>query len=327
MAYNIPLKLVLPYPSIFQFYEGLNEKLFTELTGENLNRAGAQLLANLQSILEDMQKIRDYAVPPDPDNPDPNADPPPSFATEEEAKGLETKIKIISPFTLGVVLKEVLSGESDSSVLEGAFATLEGLVNNTDDKKIISGGILKQYLQYVFGNWENGNTNNPVAEDLVNLITSVMKKYLDDNRYPSMDEGYNLTIPGWIKAAKVYRAVYNDYGEYFPTSDTSEVGDIIARSTDPYTEDYVKAKQGDLVIGVHTNPEKAYLIGDPEGSVPIALAGRVDVNVIEPVKLGDKITASHIAGKGRVAKDGEQIVGTVVQLYPDKTRAKILVNH
>lgn len=326
MAYNIPPKFVLPYPSIFQFYEGLNEKLFTELTGENLNRAGAQLLANLQSMLEDMQKLRDYAVPSDPDDPNPNTDPPPSFATEEEAKSLEAKSKIISPFTLGVVLEEVLSDESGSSILEGAFATKEGLISNTDNNKIVSGGVLKQYLRYVFDNWDNGSTDNPVARDLVNLITSVIKKYLADNRYPSMDEGYNLTVPGWVKA-KVYHAPYNDYGEYFPSSDTSEVGDIIARSTDPYIEDYVKAKQGDLIIGVHTNPEKAYLIGDPEGGVPIALTGRVDVNVIEPVQLGDKITASHIAGKGRIAKDGEQIVGTVVQLYPEKTRAKILVNH
>lgn len=322
MAYDIPLKLALPYPSIFQFYEGLNEKLFTELTGENLNRAGTQLLANLQSMLETMQKLRDYAVPSDPDSSNPNADPPPSFATEEEAKGLETKIKIISPFTLGVVLKDVFS---EGSILENASATLDGLINGTDDKKIISGAVLKQYLQHVFDNWDNGDTDNPVAEDLVNLIISVIKKYLDDNRYPSMDEGYNLTVPGWIKA-RVYDP-YNDYGEYFPSSDTSEVGDIIARSTDPYVEDYVKAKQGDLIVGVHTNPETAYLIGDPEGGVPIALTGRVDVNVIEPVKLGDKITASHIAGKGRVAKDGEQVVGTVVQLYPEKTKAKILVNH
>ena len=326
MAYDIPSKLVLPYPSIFQFYEGLNEKLFTELTGENLNRAGTQLLANLQSMLEVMQKLRDYAVPPDPDSSSPNADPPPSFASEAEAKELENKIKIISPFTLGVVLKDVLSSEAGSSILEGAFATLEDLTNSIDDKKIVSDGVLKQYLQHVFANWDNGDTDNPVAGDLINLITSVIKKYLADNRYPSMDEGYNLTIPGWVKA-KVYHPPYSDYGEYFPSSDSSEVGDIMARSTDPYIEDYVKAKQGDLIIGVHTNPEKAYLIGDPEGGVPIALAGRVDVNMIEPVKLGDKITASHIAGKGRVAKDGEQIVGTVVQLYPEKTRAKILVNH
>lgn len=45
-------KIQLPNESIFNFYEGSDPEQFTDLTGQNLNRAAKQLLAN-QGYLRD----------------------------------------------------------------------------------------------------------------------------------------------------------------------------------------------------------------------------------------------------------------------------------
>lgn len=107
-----------------------------------------------------------------------------------------------------------------------------------------------------------------------------------------------------ITGRKVYQAVYNDYAEFFPRGASTEPGDIIA--LDPYSsrEQYVKAKAGDRVVGVHTD-EFAHLIGgDPaaEGEdffsanlpkyIPVGLCGRCRVKALGAVHRGDYIVPS-----------------------------------
>ena len=115
---------------------------------------------------------------------------------------------------------------------------------------------------------------------------------------------------GALSATKVYNAVYNDYAEFFPRGEETEVGDIIALDMGSEDEKYVKATADSIVAGVHSG-EYAHIIGGdeaPEGEdfveyniskyIPISLAGRVHVKVIGPVKRGNYIIASNISGVG-----------------------------
>lgn len=134
----------------------------------------------------------------------------------------------------------------------------------------------------------------------------------------------NITATGNITGAKVYGAVYNDYAEFFPRGEETEIGDLVALDMNVAKEQYIKAIKGDKCLAIHTG-EYAHLIGGekaPNGEdyfeyniknyIPVALAGRVHVKVIGKVKKGDYIVASDIPGVGIVG-DKEYAVGYCVE--------------
>ena len=121
-----------------------------------------------------------------------------------------------------------------------------------------------------------------------------------------------LTCTGTFSATKVYNAVWNDYAEYFERGCETEPGDIIALDLDSDEERYVKAVDGDIVCGIHSD-SYGHIVGgdvlpdDFHGTVeefnenkyiPVGMVGRVMCKVVGPVKKGDSIYASDIPGVG-----------------------------
>lgn len=123
----------------------------------------------------------------------------------------------------------------------------------------------------------------------------------------------NLTSSGDFTATKVYNAVWNDYAEFFPRGEETEVGDFIALSLDNEEEVYVRAsKETSKAVGVHSNTF-GHLIGGetPENNenfveynlpkfIPVGLVGRCYAKIVGKVKKGDFIAISDIPGVGRV---------------------------
>lgn len=134
----------------------------------------------------------------------------------------------------------------------------------------------------------------------------------------------NITSSGTFTATKVYGAVWNDYAEFFPRGEETEVGDFVALSLDSEEEVYVKAsKETSKSVGVHSNTF-GHLIGgvQPENDedfveynlpkfIPVGLVGRCYAKVIGCVKKGDFIVISDIPGVGRAF---DKLVDSVIDI-------------
>ena len=134
----------------------------------------------------------------------------------------------------------------------------------------------------------------------------------------------NFTSEGTITGNKVYNAVWNDYAEFFPKGEETEVGDIIALDETSKKEQYIKAtNKSKLIVGVHSDTY-GHIIGG-EGSIedsmkthiPVGLTGRVYVNFIGNSILGEAVVPSNIPGVGtlfdKTINSDKQIIGYIVE--------------
>lgn len=141
--------------------------------------------------------------------------------------------------------------------------------------------------------------------------------YGTDSNYNAGNNTTNTAIratpDGYLYAARVYNAVYNDYAEYFPRGEETEPGDLIALDLSSKEELYVRARKGLPVVGVHSN-EYGHIIGGERDSkednlsfeeynlkhfIPVGLCGRCRVKTIGKILKGQKIVLSDIPGVGR----------------------------
>lgn len=141
----------------------------------------------------------------------------------------------------------------------------------------------------------------------------------------------SMDTNGYLTAVRVYNAVFNDYAEFFPRGEDTEVGDIIALDIDSENEQYIKANnKSKRVIGIHSE-EFGHIIGGEQPPdldidvlefnlkkyIPIGLAGRCKVKVIGKVEKGDYIVPSKISGIGKSYDEKidnkENIVGFLVE--------------
>lgn len=133
----------------------------------------------------------------------------------------------------------------------------------------------------------------------------------------------NLTVPGEIRATKVYNSVWNDYAEYFEKKDIEdqdfEPGDVIVSDGDKYLKS-TKAYQ-ETVIGVFSD-SFGHIVGgtgdqekDDKECIPVGLAGRVYVKVTGKVKNGQLLTSSDIPGVAMYAETYKPgtIIGKAVE--------------
>ena len=107
--------------------------------------------------------------------------------------------------------------------------------------------------------------------------------------------------------------MWNDYAEFFPRGEETDIGDFIALSLVEDEEKYVKAsKFTSKSVGVHSN-SYGHLIGGEQPKngedfveynvknyIPVGLCGRCLAKVIGKVKKGDFIVISDIPGVGKV---------------------------
>lgn len=106
---------------------------------------------------------------------------------------------------------------------------------------------------------------------------------------------------GYFYATRVYNAVWNDYAELFKCSEPIPAGRVAYMCGDGLVS---PCGDPQCAVGV-VSDQWGYLVGgvgdhDPEDHVAIGLAGRVPIEMIEEVSLGDMIAATE-DGRGRKA--------------------------
>lgn len=149
--------------------------------------------------------------------------------------------------------------------------------------------------------------------------------YMNDSTWVRTYGGKSFYAAGNISAGGVVaNAKWNDYAEYYEKGEPTEPGDIITVDLKSDKETYIKAVEGDIVIGVHSDTY-GYVVGGDEPDdmdqsiteyneknfIPIGLKGRVYVKVIGDFHKGDKIVPSKIPGVGRKMTDNDSILSLV----------------
>lgn len=140
-------------------------------------------------------------------------------------------------------------------------------------------------------------TRDKLADDVIELIGDAVK-YDKDNNVSIKNELYvkgSVSVDGTLTASKVYNSVFMDLAEaYEPAEDEIfNPGDIVQVNEDGKL---TRAKASSLfpIVGI-VSDEYAECFGASEeeiesaAKIPVGLIGKIHVNVIGPVKLGDKI--------------------------------------
>lgn len=159
------------------------------------------------------------------------------------------------------------------------------------------------------------NKNYPSDE----RIWSLLVKQSDLSNYLSLTGGTitgNLTVNGTITGTTVIGAVYNDYAEFFPRGEETEVGDIIMLDPNSTEEQYIKASTSistefPLIVGIHSEEYSHIIGGDlPENEnqdyyeynikkyIPVGLMGRCHVKIKGKAIKGAPVTISDTPGVG-----------------------------
>lgn len=123
---------------------------------------------------------------------------------------------------------------------------------------------------------------------------------------------------GYFYATRVYNAVYNDYAELFPCAEQIPVGHLAYSNKDglvcngkPKTAIGIVSDCYGHLLGGNGNP-------DDENFVPIAVAGRVPLEIDGDIEIGDLVAATS-NGRGKKANrftNQNKIIGKVVGADP-----------
>ncbi|MBI3421085.1 MAG: hypothetical protein HY006_03400, partial [Candidatus Sungbacteria bacterium] len=131
-------------------------------------------------------------------------------------------------------------------------------------------------------------------------------------------------------------SVNADYAERFPTDGSSTYGDIVVPGDEiVYQEDEFNGRRAIVqavksseayqgpVIGIVSNNYGDFTsagnnIDDADNAMPVALVGRVPVNVTDEggqIEVGDFITTSSSAGKGMKATEAGRVIGMALSSF------------
>lgn len=136
------------------------------------------------------------------------------------------------------------------------------------------------------------------------------------------DEAPSSTVvgkyDGYFYATRVYNAVYNDYAELFPCAKSISVGHLAYATEDGLT----CAGKPKTAVGIVSDCYGHLLGGegnpDDPNFVPIAVAGRVPLEIKGNIKIGDMVQATN-NGLGKRAHrftNRNKIIGKVVGFDP-----------
>lgn len=139
--------------------------------------------------------------------------------------------------------------------------------------------------------------------------------------YKSSDAPSSTTVgkyDGYFYATRVYNAVYNDYAELFPCAEQIPVGHLAYSDKDglvcngkPKTAIGIVSDCYGHLLGGEGNPD------DPN-FVPIAVAGRVPLEIKGNIKIGDMVQATNngLGKKAHRFTNRNKIIGKVVGSDP-----------
>jgi hypothetical protein len=178
------------------------------------------------------------------------------------------------------------------------------------------------WVQFRFVGMEDGSISSGVYE-LLNF--TVMSDTFTSGSGGAFASG-NIYSEKNIYAGS--NVLLGDLAEYFPVVGKAEKGDIISFVNGKRDLYSVSTKTNDKnIIGVYSsNP--TVTLNNPNSGVPIALQGRVPVNVTrEPFKKGDYLTSSNVPGKAMKATTSSFVIGRALEDYnADKKQVICLVN-
>ncbi len=121
----------------------------------------------------------------------------------------------------------------------------------------------------------------------------------------------DLTVSGTIDATGAsligtWQATYSDIAEFYEADKDYAPGTVVKIGGDKEITATNRAVDED-VFGV-VSSEPAYVLNSGKEGLylPVALIGRVPVRVVGPVKKGDRMVSSNVAGVARAIKDSEK---------------------
>lgn len=121
----------------------------------------------------------------------------------------------------------------------------------------------------------------------------------------------NLTVTGTIDGTGAtvigdWQATYSDIAECYEADKDYKPGTVVKIGGDKEITASDRAVDEDVFGVVSTQP--AYVLNAcREGDwLPVVLVGRVPVRVVGPVKKGERLVTSNIAGVARAVKDSEK---------------------
>ena len=197
------------------------------------------------------------------------------------------------------------------------------------------------FRTYVTATGANNNATDIAAIRLYrdDITSEVKESYIymeadtDTNDKPKLGISSSLMVRGYVRADRVYNAVYNDYAEWYNSSNAKEVkeGDIIYYN--PETDEYSNHSDNpQTVVGICTEDYGMIVGGDDisnmennrENHIPVSLCGRVKVKVNpqHTYECGDYIYAD---GTNIGNNTGKNMVGKFLKYCDNKEYALVQV--
>jgi hypothetical protein len=171
----------------------------------------------------------------------------------------------------------------------------------------------------------NSDANQTLIASFTNYKGLTVFKDITNGQASAVGNIGNTTVPFNTIFAKATSAQYADLAENYLSDAEYAPGTVVIFGGD--NEITVTTEMADERVAgaISTNP--AYLMNTGQTGLPVALRGRVPVNVIGPVEKGDSLVTSNVAGYavsvGRDRSYGQSIFGKSLETNND-TGTKVI---
>lgn len=212
----------------------------------------------------------------------------------------------------------------DASITNIKLAKDSITTNNIKDYAITTNKVLDKAI-----------TKEKLADDVINIIGDPVLYEADNNVIlrESLTVNKNITVTGDITANRVYNAVFMDIAEaYIPNKDEVFIpGDIVQVNDEGLLTRAINSSSYPIVGIVSDEYATCYGATNEEleaqEKIAVGMIGKVHVNVIGPVTIGDYIALAK-DGMGASYKDNnllkEQIIGKALETNTDPELKKVL---
>ena len=247
------------------------------------------------------------------------------------SKNIGDKQIVTRTIANGAIVKDHIVSNSiatehiiDKSVTKDKLADDSVSTNNIIDKSITTNKIVDRSI-----------TRDKLATDVINIIGDPVLYEADDNVIlrKGLTVNENINVTGDITANRVYNAVFMDIAEaYIPNKDEVFIpGDIVQVNDEGLLIRAINSSSFPIVGVVSDEYATCYGATDKEledrDKIAVGMIGKVHVNVIGPVNVGDYIALAK-DGMGASYKDNnllkEHIIGKALETNTDNDLKKVL---
>jgi hypothetical protein len=227
--------------------------------------------------------------------------------------GISATGAVVADSVVGTVI--VVTTTSVTGNVTGGNLLTSGLITSTGN--ITSGNIRTAGLVSATGNITGGNLS-------VNTGNITLGNIVNGGASATGNIG-NTTFPFNTIFAKATSAQYADLAEIYTADNTYEPGTVVVFGGDEEITVTTEMADERVAGAISTNP--AYLMNTGQTGLPVALRGRVPVNVIGPVEKGDSLVTANVAGHavsvGRDHRYGQSVFAKALETNKD-TNTKVI---